>query len=74
MALEAELSSVTLKVQLLEDDKMRLLKEMEERDDKVTILTATCVINFSKALPSQLTCHVTFVLVRWRRCIDRCSL
>lgn len=41
-ALEAELSSVTLKVRLLEDDKMRLLKEMEERDGKVMILTASC--------------------------------
>lgn len=34
--LEAELSSVTLKLQWLEADKSKLLREAEDRNNKVT--------------------------------------
>lgn len=44
-ALEAELSSMTLKLQWSEDDKTRLLRETEEQSNKVTSLK----LNFIEA-------------------------
>lgn len=38
-ALEAEISSMTLKLQWSEDDKTRLLRETEEQSNKVTSQT-----------------------------------
>lgn len=39
--LEAELSGVTLKLQWLEEDKSKLLREADDRNNKVTTQTGT---------------------------------
>ncbi len=39
--LEAELSSVTLKLQWLEEDKAKLLREADDRNHKVSIEAVT---------------------------------